>query len=496
MPPAILKAGPDLTIQIDNPSKTFHPGSVVTGRVIRRQHAVSPMATVEIRLLGRAKVKLGKTRSNGQTTYTTYYRGRFNFFDGSTMSQLHNGPLHIAQGGPGETWPFAIQVPLNPSPGALLAGHNDPKSSFLPLRPNSIASSPLPGSFVASGRSLRQSTSFKCYVEYHLEAVLLQQSSHGSSSTATLPLTIQPQPAPAPLASLDIQRQARNSSVSTYRLVPGMEDAHLSFKQKTNSFFHSSKVPGLHFKINIHTPGIIQLDHPLPVPFRISLVPNRQNSSDVLYDAPQTAVVTSLELILKAHTHVVAPGNCGYTTYKTNDSVKHRIILPIHAPVVVRPASSKSMDSSPVDPDGLPAYEKDNHPTVSDKKEPLPAYSPKPQPGASEEDAGASSSRRTEDVPHVFLKQEPLVVPMTWDQDGSQMVDIGAVLDLRIHRTHVTALGRTIATAQESAIHPGFVTYCIQHSHSLKWKLGLMIAGESVKLDGELPVSVVGPSQS
>lgn len=474
MSPTSLKEGPDLAIQVDCPSKTYNPGSVITGRVIRTKHAVSPMAVVEVRLHGRAKSKIAITRSNGQSTYTTYYRGRFNFLDDSTASEIYNGPLHIASDAPGETWPFAIHIPSNISPGALLSGHSDQKSSFLSLAPDSIASSPLPGSFAATGRQFMRSVSFGCYVEYHLEAVLLQQSSHGSSSTATLPLNIQPRSGLCSSTSLDLKRQTQGSSISTYRLVPGMEDAHLSLKQKTQKLFHSSKVPGLHFTFHVDTPGIIQLKHPSPVPFRISLVADRLNSSEVVCDAPQTALVTSLELILEAHTYVIAPGSLRSrsSTYKSNDSVKHKFMLPIRAPVVARPSSSKSMGSTG-DPDCLPEYEQGDHPgTTSEKMEALPGYSSTPS-------------------------SEALMLPISWEQGGSQMLDIGSVLDLHIHSNGASASGIYMPTNPKShGICPGFTTYCIKHYHTLGWKISLMIAGESVRFEGGLPVSVLGPSQS
>lgn len=491
MPATTRKSSPDLAIQVNSLGRPFKPGDVITGRVIRQSHAVSPMATVEICLFGRAKVKLGKTRSNGQSTYTTYYRGRFNFFGRNTRRQLFTGPIHIPQEGPGQSWDFAIEIPLHPLPAALLSEHSDPKSSFLSLASSAIASSSLPGSFSASGRS--RSTTFESYVEYHLEASLIQQRSHGSSSTATMPLILQSSPFPHPLTSSNLKRHTQAGTVSTYRLIPGMENAHLSLKQKTQKLFHSSQVPGLHFVAQIDCPSVIQLDNPSPVPFRVSIVPGRRHTSAIIQDAPQTASITSLQLVLKADTYVIAPGTLA--TYESNDADKHRIVLPTFTPVVAERAAEKPASSNTVDDDSLPAYENTNCPEESDEKAKPPAYAKTDPANSSEEEAGPSS--RVKVVPVTpDSQQEPLLLPIGWDQDNVQPLDIGTVLDLHIHRTYVTALGKRISGSLVCPIYPSFTTYCIKHLHRLKWKMEIMIAGESVKLEGESLVSVLGPSHS
>lgn len=505
MPPTATKSGTYLAIHLDNPSQTFHPGSVITGTVTRSDHAVSPTATVEIRVLGRAKTKIAKTRTTGQATWTDYYRGRFNFFDDSAATCLHSGPLHIAQGDAGQTWPFEIRIPTIVSPEALLSQHQDPRSSFLPLDPTSVASSSLPGTFTAKGRSLSRSMTFNSYIEYHLEATLVQHSTHGATCTATQPIHLQPLPPPYPLSSPGLTRSTLSSTVATHRLAPGMQDTHLTLKQKTQKLFHSSRVPGLAFKLSIDSPSAIQLGHPSPTPFRLSITPNRLSSSDEIQDAAHEAVVTSLELVLKAKTSVVAPGSrsrASYgsaSTYEMDDVDKHRILLPVYAPPgLAPPVSSRSEGSSVGDADALPAYEKvvdahDRPPVTDEKRSGGPSASaagPAPEQGSASgsSPAGLRGQR-------LQAGREPLVLPICWKGGGDDedVVDVGSALGLRFFGSRVEALGRSVLRA---AIYPSFVTYCIQHSHVLKWKIGLSIAGEAVKFEGEAPVSVLGPSQS
>lgn len=79
MPQAAQLTGPNLDIQLDNIGRHYQPGDVITGRVIRRMHAVSPQASVAIQLFGRAKSKIVVTRHNGNSTSHSYYRSRYNF---------------------------------------------------------------------------------------------------------------------------------------------------------------------------------------------------------------------------------------------------------------------------------------------------------------------------------------------------------------------------------------------------------------------------------
>ncbi|KAF3762657.1 hypothetical protein M406DRAFT_46229 [Cryphonectria parasitica EP155] len=324
MPPAYRKTGADLDIQIDDNGRLFRPGDFITGRVSRRSHMVSPMSTVEVKLRGRAKVKLGKTRYNGQSSHTTYYRGRFNFFGNETRQHLYHGPVHVPQEGPGESWEFAIQIPLHASPEVLLGGHRDADSSFLSLNKYTVTSTPLPSTFYDRGRQL--STKYETYVEYSLEASLVQQGSHGASYTATFLIPIRALSLPQGRDLPALTKRSLPGRVVSQRLVPGMEDVDLSFKQKTQKFFHSSKVPYLGLVAEMTCLGGIQLGAQVSLKFKIR--PDRRNTSEVIHGVPQTAVVTEFELVLKARTQVVAPGTwhpCDTDSKTANDL--HAVLL-------------------------------------------------------------------------------------------------------------------------------------------------------------------------
>lgn len=520
MPPSKQVAGPGLGIVINNNlGRPYQPGDIITGRVVREAHVVSPMAVVEVWLLGRAKVKLGvkNRRSDGSST-TTYYRGRFNFFD-KIPQRIQAGPVHVPPNGPPESWPFAIEIPSTMSPKSVLSEYKDHKDfssgSFVPLDAQTIQEQSLPSSFTAMGYNV--GTEFECYVEYHVEASLVLQGRHGKVISASQPIGVRAKPMSYPPASFEfLQRRLYVSEVNTFRLVPGMQEAHLSFKQKTQKLFHSSKVPSLGLNIYMDTPTNIQLGNPLPVPLRIQIVPDRKRTSEVLHDAPQTALITSMELTLKAKTFVLANGY--KKTYDTNGTAKHRISLPcLTTTSALLVDDAKGNDGSP------PTYQEKGSagPPHLDTKQRLPTP-PRYERAAIEDtegklgaptsstaelriSPGESSASWSQSNPVVIpgpvSKRSGLRLPINWGPNAfNSILDIGTLMELRFFPDRIQILGNRCAeTACRQApggVFPDFTTFCIKHEHALKWKVWLEIAGEVVALEGENPVSVQGPAVS
>jgi hypothetical protein len=507
-----------------------------------------------------------------------------------TKQQLHNGPLHVPSSSSPVSWEFAIKIPMRPSPRAVMSEMGDTGSSYLPISATSIADHPLPSSFATEGR--HHNTRFEAYVEYHLEATLTQLASgkhHKSDSrSATLPIRLRalPPTTPYPPSDSGLRRRSAQFAASSYRLVPGMEDAELTFKQKSKKFFGSSKVPRFGFTLQYDVPSVIQLGNPLvPIPFRVRVIPDGRRTSEVLQGVPQVVVLSSLQMVLKADTCVVAPGSFG-GTHTGEDTVKHTISLPVafagNAPASVlkslnggdgdertpsrgkgaanrgpvhRPGSSggakrggvespgeEQAEESPASssqgpPNPQPAcLPKEEHVAAAGQNpaaaavlasaaqdEPAgdsslpPTYQPRendPPPPASASaseppPAAAAAAPQADDQPPAYQpvrsadpssSRGPLVIPSAWDTTGAggPWIDVGAAVGLRLDETHATALGRKIATtgggggASNSMIYPGFTTYCIRHSHRLKWKMSLVVGGETINTEGEGVVSIVG----
>lgn len=393
------------------------------------------------------------TRSNGQGTNKHYYRNRFNFFDSTQTRQfLLDGPLHIAPGTvEPAAWPFAVDVPLTPSPRALRSDGGAQKTCYLSLSPEDVASTPLPASFAAEGR--HRNVRFEAYVEYHLEATLMTSGAHGKDVTAVFPIQMSAPPLRHAITNFDIHRRSMQNSVSTYHLVPGMETAELTFKQKTKQLMGSSKVPMFGYTMHVDCPAVIQLGNPAPIPFLIRIVPDPKRTSEVIHDVDQTVVLTSLELVLKAHTATVAPST--FSSQHAHDTFKHSISLPVAA------------------------LGQRLNPLVTREAPPVDSKSDAQQPPASAQQ-----------------KVCGLILPSKWQAGDEAALNIGAAMDFRLSSTHATALGQPIARTAGGVITPGFESYCVRHNHTLKWKISVEIAGKTVKHESEQTVTIVGPSES
>ena len=310
MPQATELSTPALAIELAAPPKwTFAAGDTIIGSVGRSAHLVTPEATVTLRLLGRAKTKIVVSGSNRRDVY----RSRFNFFTSippeATQRVLFHGPVHISEGaGAGETpsWPFSVVVPsapwVSPEAGGLVQD-----ASFLPLTVDDIPRHALPGTFRSGDDGF--ATSSDCFVEYYLEASL--QYSKGKVidvATATLPITLRHPSTAYPITDFQLQPRGWDKYVRSY-LLDGQEKARLSFKQKSQSFFGSSKVPKFQFTVHVAVPSVLQLDNPTPIPIQLRIIP-KSDPSIVTKDMPLPSItLNSIRATLKTETLVLAPSS-------------------------------------------------------------------------------------------------------------------------------------------------------------------------------------------
>ncbi|KAE8372134.1 hypothetical protein BDV26DRAFT_274746 [Aspergillus bertholletiae] len=305
------------------PGWTYVGGDTVIGNVVRRSHIVTPDAMVTITLVGRVKTKITVKRNNGQTTSTSHYRGRWELFQ-TSRDTLFRGPLHLPPNSSDNplTWSFSIDIPTRPS-DQVLVGHCS-EESYLPLDKEILARSTLPASFFASHRGWR--TSSEAFVEYYLEAHLrYSRSGSFDDEIATFPITIRPVP-PAGGFNYELQSRLLTGMAKSQRLLPGMEHAELSLKQKTQKLFGSSKVPEFRYTVEISWPYAVQLDHLVPVPIIISVQPDR--TSPDISNVAQKVQLNWVSMTIKSLTNVRAPGNLTPTyTHSDSHSYSHTIGL-------------------------------------------------------------------------------------------------------------------------------------------------------------------------
>lgn len=310
MPQAGKDLGPNLSIELDdNNLASFGPGDIITGRVVRQAHIITPRAWTEISLFGRAKGKLVVNR--GQSGYY-FYRSRYSFFaHEDTAKRLHHGPIHIPPNGDPQSWQFAITIPTKMNPRAVCAGHEQ-RHSYLPLTSSTVEALPLPVPFRDTGSEWN--TRYEAFVEYYLEATFHYEHDGGAKfCTATLPLNVGTAPGPLTQSGYDLRRWRPAGFVATPRLLPGMQDMDLTLRQRTQKLFGSASIPRLAYTLEVEGPSVLQLGHPGPIPFRVRVLPDVSRTTAAVADSknPPSFVLASLDVRLRAETSVIAPGGWG-----------------------------------------------------------------------------------------------------------------------------------------------------------------------------------------
>ncbi len=301
--------GPELAIALDS-SQDYQPGDVIVGRITRSAHIVSPRGSVTVKLFGRTKSKITVRRrhrnaNNTTTTTTSHYRGRFSLFE-VVSGPLFDGPIHIPPEGQPAQWPFRLNIPVKP--WQAVAADEGSGGSFLPLDPGAVSGQGLPFTFYCEHNENSHCT-HECFVEYVIEATLHQE--HGSkmvTTTAAIPITIRPAPSPR-VTNFDLRLCSLPGSLRSQRLLPGMEDSELSFKEKTAKFFHSSKVPKLIYRVEVECPSVLQLGNPFP--FCVRVVPDQAASSESIAKVEHVVHLTGAHFKIKAQTEVLATGTWG-----------------------------------------------------------------------------------------------------------------------------------------------------------------------------------------
>ncbi|KAJ4081281.1 hypothetical protein NW760_012638 [Fusarium oxysporum] len=296
MPQTGPSMSPALGIRLEGDLHSYSPGDTIIGYVYRKSPVVSPDSSVTISLSGRTKSKIVIHRANSTSTY----RGRFNLISESACSQkIFQGPLHIESGGDEQTWPFAITLPKHVEPRYLQGGGQD--ESFLPLDATDHI---LPSTY-----TLRSLGNTEGFIEYFVKATLRATGQgHVNMTEAVLPfnvINLSPDP---PIADFALKGSRSRQTMSSYRLVPGMEDVKLSFSQKMKQSFSTSSVPEFVYNLLVHVPTVIQLDNPTPIPFKLRVVPDLNGTSEIIKEIPQKVKLSSVSIRIVSSTEVICEG--------------------------------------------------------------------------------------------------------------------------------------------------------------------------------------------
>ncbi|KAH7210844.1 uncharacterized protein BKA55DRAFT_529160 [Fusarium redolens] len=268
-----LRSGPLLGISLDRDA--YIPGDTITGHVYRQCHTISPDASVSICMFGRGRTMA--VIGNSQE-----YRGLFNLCYHPKI--IFRGPLHIESSKHKHKWPFTVPFPKY-------------VNTYHPLAIDHI----MPPSY-----TLRKTKSMAAVIEYVVKAKLIV-TVHGQTEVleATFPFKVIDLTPDPPIADFRVERYPNQRVVSSYRLIPGMEDVKFSWKEKIKQSLHGVKDPALEFDLLVEVPMVIQLDNPTPIPFRLLVSPHWEETSDAIRDVPQNVKLLSAHVCIVTITTIL-----------------------------------------------------------------------------------------------------------------------------------------------------------------------------------------------
>jgi len=293
-----------LSINI-NGQNPFSPSDTIAGNVVRTNPILTTQTTVKITIHGRAKSHMVVHRVNSSSTY----RGRFRLIDHVRRAQtLHEGPVHIPPGGGPEEWLFLIRLPTYVDDEVAFQ-HQD---TFIPQRNSARRTHVLPPTYHATTSDGKDS-----FVEYYLKATFRGfAQDQWQIYEAILPIRLCARSEEPPLADWGLTRYTFRRSLTSQKMVPGMEDVLLSTSQRLRKLFHASSVPELCFRAEVDAPTRIQLENLATIPLRIRVVPEWDLTSQILRNVPQNIRLLRATLKIKQFCEVKCEG-----TRKTYEDV-------------------------------------------------------------------------------------------------------------------------------------------------------------------------------
>ncbi|KAJ5721677.1 uncharacterized protein N7483_009611 [Penicillium malachiteum] len=258
---------------------------------------------------------------------------------------IHKGPLHLAEGTDEVlSWPISVTIPLEPSQTCRQGHIQD--ASFVPLEADHPAHHTLPGSFYSHGEDFGSDES-EDLVEYFLQAKLRYEKGHKQfdfgnhhrDHEAVRPIYLRHPIPHDDFIGIPKMFTGMNTVVSQ-RLLPGMEEADLSFKQNFQKFFHSSKVPRFQYTLRFTVPTALHLDDPTPLPIQLEIQLDPTGTSDSIKDVDQNIQIREIKVSIRSQTDDRAPGDWNLSGHnneyhdKTNLNLE-RLFAELESPLVI-----------------------------------------------------------------------------------------------------------------------------------------------------------------
>jgi len=323
---------PGLSFDFDNARAQYSPGDVISGHVVLNTAADAAIGTVTVSFWGRAKSRI--IQQHGQSA--SYHRGRTRFFHLEKV--LYEGQYTHKPGS--FSWPFDFVVPNQADQGCILPGGSSSSEKWKPKehyrsnldenKNNNELDLNLPPSMSHSRMNMGRKAD--CFIEYVLEATLteprgIHQFRGPKTKTSTYPIIFNPLSTPEPIQNYDLVTEERLFTISTLKLLPEHAGTSLGIRDRARSLFQKDTVPRFSFSLTVQAPSVIQLFHPKPLPFLITIQPDlrpENTTIDTSTSLPEV-VLRSVKIELKTEVRCRAPGT--YADTKTYEipilSIRH-----------------------------------------------------------------------------------------------------------------------------------------------------------------------------
>ncbi|KAF2805852.1 uncharacterized protein BDZ99DRAFT_99821 [Mytilinidion resinicola] len=328
MPRTAQRSAPGLTVEIDRPDRSyFMAGDTLTGFVVLDLTKVTFFHSVRLQLYGRAKTKI--TKSNG--TRCAIYRSRRVLFN--IQQTLHIGQVDCGSGE--HAWRFAIQIPNHPASGQE-CGDELAVLSTTPAylaTEGGITQHALPTTFNTTFERKLGFVKAEGYIEYYLRVVVFEKGKPKASMVCTKVLFLRARSTDEPAEDFKTRPTEQNCIVRSIKLHPSHADNPPPTRTTLERVLQPSKRTQHALNFHITHPTIIQLDHPNPLPFAVSVEPTPPPTST---SGPLEIRLTNLRLFLQSTTRVRAPSIFGEThkvlEYElTSKRMDH--MIPTHTPL-------------------------------------------------------------------------------------------------------------------------------------------------------------------
>ncbi|KAG9230616.1 hypothetical protein BJ875DRAFT_471662 [Amylocarpus encephaloides] len=323
---------PFLKISLDNPQHLPVVGGWLTGTVVLKKPShITKIGDVCLTFSGRTKTKWLKKGADGRIVT---YRARNPIFEMQIVLHSYTISDEDVQSC---SWPFELQIPNPPHPEVTDGDTKPPVPMAEITRPN------LPTTYYSwtewSGWS---NTSVEAFVEYTLRVDLFKSTRHQANLSlyrSTIPVILRSSSTEKPVENIQLRARKRTLFVSSRKLLPEELQVPFAKREKIKRFFTSPSDPRFAFNLRVVFPSIVQLYHPDPITFQVTLIPELEGPKttiDTALPLPEVRI-TTLSLSLQATTRTSVQGSFdahfnektfSYIMCENTDLPKTKILIP------------------------------------------------------------------------------------------------------------------------------------------------------------------------